>query len=57
MRSVRKERVHCIPLSTYIISGKEHEIVIYEPSARPHFLRMSALLERRATKERVLHLC
>jgi hypothetical protein len=31
-------------------------IVIYEPSARRHFSRMSALFEARATKERVLHL-
>jgi hypothetical protein len=32
------------------------EIVIYEPSTRRHFSRMSALFEARAMKERVLHL-
>jgi hypothetical protein len=32
------------------------QTVIYEPSARRHFSRISALFEARATKERVLHL-
>jgi hypothetical protein len=32
------------------------QTVIYEPSARRHFSRMSALFKARATKERVLHL-
>jgi hypothetical protein len=32
------------------------EIIIYEPSAKRYFSRMSALFEARATKERVRHL-
>jgi hypothetical protein len=42
------EKVQCVV--------RRAKIVIYEPSARRHFSRMSALFEARAAKERVRHL-
>jgi hypothetical protein len=42
------EKVQCVV--------RRAKIVIYEPSARRHFSRMSALFEARAAKEPVRHL-